>query len=127
MEDSARLTRIQECITLIIMEERRIVWDTNKNMENKLKHGIGFEVAQYVFSDPERIWRLDQSEGNKSGEDRWQTIGKVGSLFFVVYAECEMENVNITRLISAREAKKNERRSYNGYYGIDNQGWTKDT
>jgi uncharacterized DUF497 family protein len=48
------------------MEERRIVWDENKNTENKLKHGIGFETARFAFADPERIFRFDRSEGNTS-------------------------------------------------------------
>jgi uncharacterized DUF497 family protein len=109
------------------MEERRIVWDEDKNAENKLKHKISFEVAQYVFTDPERIWRLDRSESNTSGENRWQTIGRVGKLFFVVYAEHEVEGINETRLITARAAEKPERRSYNGYYLIDGKGWSKDT
>ena len=63
-------------------EDRRIVWDENKNTENKLKHKIGFEDAQYVFADPDRIERVDRSESNTSCETRWQTIGKVGDLFF---------------------------------------------
>jgi uncharacterized DUF497 family protein len=82
------------------MEERRIVWDEDKNAENKLKHKISFKVVQYVFTDPERIWRLDRSESNTSGENRWQTIGRVGKLFFVVYAEHEAEGINETRLIT---------------------------
>jgi uncharacterized DUF497 family protein len=57
------------------MEERRIVWDENKNAENKLKHKIGFETARYVFANPERLWWLDQSEENTSGEERWQSLG----------------------------------------------------
>ncbi|MDR0313933.1 MAG: BrnT family toxin [Treponema sp.] len=108
------------------MEERRIVWDEAKNAENKQKHKIGFEVAQYVFTDPMRIWRLDRSESNTSGEIRWQTIGKVGKTFFVVYTEQEGD-ANVTRLITAREAEKHERRTYNGYYHIDGKGWTKDS
>jgi len=106
---------------------QRIVWDEAKNFENKQKHKIDFEVAQYVFSDPLRIWRLDKSEKNTSGEVRWQTIGKVGKIFFVVYTEHEEGLSNTKRIISAREAEKHERRSYNGYYGIDDKGWTKDT
>ena len=108
---------------LLCMEERQIIWDENKNTENKLKHKIGFEDAQYVFADPDRIERLDQSENNTSGEARWQTIGKVGELLFVVYAE----NGEDTRIVTAREALKHERRSYNGYYQIDGKGWTKAT
>jgi uncharacterized DUF497 family protein len=105
------------------MEERWIVWDENKNAENKLKHKIGFEDAQFVFADPDRIERIDRSESNTSGETRWQTIGRVGSLLFVVYTESGEE----ARLVTAREAEKNERRSYNGYYHIDGKGWTKAT
>jgi uncharacterized DUF497 family protein len=101
------------------MVERRVLWDENKNADNKLKHKIGFEDAQYVFADPDRIERLDRSEGNTSGEARWQTLGKVGPVLFVVYTESGEE----TRLITARDAEKHERRSYNGYYHIDGKGW----
>jgi uncharacterized DUF497 family protein len=44
------------------MEERWVIWDEDKNAQNKLKHGIGFETARFVFADPERLWRLDRSE-----------------------------------------------------------------
>ena len=109
------------------MEERRIVWDEAKNVENKIKHKVSFEVAQYVFSDPLRIWRLDRSEENTSVETRWQTIGKVGEILFAVYTEQEKGEVTTTRLISAREAEKHERRSYHGYHNINDKDWTKDT
>jgi uncharacterized DUF497 family protein len=60
-----------------------VEWDEAKNEINKLEHnGLNFEVAQYVFLDPERIERLDRSEHNASGEDRYQTLGKVGPVFF---------------------------------------------
>jgi uncharacterized DUF497 family protein len=105
------------------METRRIVWDEYKSAENRIKHGVSFEVAQYVFADTERVERLDRSENNISGETRWQTIGKVGKLFFVVYTERGDE----TRLIMARAAEKSERRSYYGYCHIDDKGWSKAT
>jgi uncharacterized DUF497 family protein len=98
-----------------------IEWDEEKNETNKREHDLAFEVAQYVFSDPERIERPDQSKGNTSGELRQQTLGKVGPIFFVVYTEREEKK----RLISARAATKKERRSYNGYYHIDGKGWTR--
>jgi len=109
------------------MEDRRIVWDEAKNTENKRKHGISFETAQYVFADPERLWRFDRSEGNTSGEERWQSLGMAEGIVLVVYTERETEGINETRLITARLAYKAERRSYNGYYRIDNKGWTKTT
>jgi uncharacterized DUF497 family protein len=101
-----------------------IEWDEAKNEINKREHnGLDFEVAQYVFSDPERIERLDRSETNTSGEERWQTLGRVGPVFFVVYTE-RGEN---KRIITARAADKAERRSYHGYYRIDHKGWSKAT
>jgi uncharacterized DUF497 family protein len=98
-----------------------IEWDSKKSRINLEKHGVSFETAQYVFSDPERLWRLDRSEDNTSGEERWQTIGQVGEMLLVVYTEEETTK----RLIMARLATKAERRSYNGYYRIDNKGWSK--
>ena len=100
-----------------------IEWDEEKNILNKQEHDVAFEVAQYVFTDPERLERFDRSEGNTAGEERYQTLGKVGPVFFVVYAE-RGEN---KRIISARAANKTERRSYNGYYQIDGMGWAKTT
>ena len=107
------------------MEERRIVWDPEKNEENKMKHGISFETAQYVFADPNRLERLDLSEGNMSGEERRQSLGMAEGIVFVVYTERETEGMEETRLITARLATKAERRSYNEYYRIDNKGWSK--
>jgi uncharacterized DUF497 family protein len=105
----------------IDMPASGIEWDSEKARINLTKHGVSFETAQYVFSDPERLWRLDRSENNISGEERWQTIGQVGETLLVVYTERE----NTKRLIMARLATRAERRSYNGYYQIDGKGWTK--
>jgi len=107
----------------LIMKLFGIEWDENKNEQNKLEHDVGFEDAQYIFTDPERIERFDRSENNTSQEERWQTIGKVGSVYFVVYTERGTDK----RIISARPADKSERRSYNGYYQIDGKGWGKAT
>jgi len=108
---------------IINMKLVGIEWDDDKNILNIKDHKLSFEVAQYVFADTERLERFDRSESNTSGEERWQTIGKVGSVFFVVYTE----RGNDKRIITARKANKTERRSYNGYYQIDGSGWTKTT
>lgn len=100
-----------------------IEWDDDKNILNKQEHDLSFETAQYVFTDPERLERFDRSEDNTSGEERWQTLGKVGPVLFVVYTE----RGNNKCIISARVAEKHERRCYNGYYEIDGKGWTKAT
>ncbi|MDR2096869.1 MAG: BrnT family toxin [Treponema sp.] len=78
------------------------------------------ELFYSIVGDPHRLERIDQSEGNTSGEERRQTVGMAGKVLFVVY----MERGETTRLISARLANKAERRSYNGYYHIDGKGWS---
>ena len=100
-----------------------IEWDDDKNEINKRMHDLVFEDAQYVFADPERLERLDQSEGNTAGEERWQTLGMVEKVLFVAYTERGEKK----RIITARLANKAERRSYNGYYQIDGMGWSKAT
>ena len=48
-------------------------------------------------------------------EDRWNAIGFVGSILFVVYTEREEDTI---RIISARKAEKEEINGYkNGYFG----------
>jgi uncharacterized DUF497 family protein len=101
-----------------------IDWDENKNAINKAKHsGLSFEAAQYVFTDPQRIERRDESAGNTSGEERRQTLGMVDKVLMVVYAEIG----ETKKIISARLAGKAERRSYHGYYQIDGKGWEKNS
>jgi uncharacterized DUF497 family protein len=97
-----------------------IAWDREKARINLETHKVSFETAQYVFADSERLERLDRSERNLAGEERLQTLGMVGEVLFVVYTERGANK----RLISAR-ANKAERRSYHGYYRIDDKGWTK--
>ena len=61
-----------------------------------------------VFEDDERIERRDDK--HSQDEERWQVIGKVENILFVVYTErCEK-----TRLISAREATDTEKGWYYG-------------
>lgn len=93
-------------------------FDSEKDEANWKKHHIRLAVAALVFTDPMRLERLDDGE---YGEDRWQTLGRVHDILFVVYTERGSRR----RLISARLATKPERRSYHGHYLIDNSGWTK--
>jgi len=93
------------------------VWDAKKDKLNQKTHGLSFSVAKFVFNDAERWERYDASHNDN--EDRWQTIGLVDKVLFVVYTEQE-ENI---RIISARMADENERRVYNGERNTE--GWTK--
>ena len=96
-----------------------IEWNPEKNEKNKRDHGISFETAQYVFADPNRLERYDRSEHNDSEEDRYQTLGIVGRILFVVYVERQ----ETCRLISARLANKDERIIYNENGKANNSDW----
>ena len=72
------------------------------------------------YNDPYRIERPDISVNNNTIENRWQTIGRVNNIIFVVYEERVGEEV---RLISARLATARERRIYNGYKNDDIEPW----
>ena len=49
------------------------------------------------------------------GEERWQTIGRIGGVLFLLvvhtFEEAE-DDTEVIRVISARKAKKVERRQY---------------
>ncbi len=81
-------------------------WDEYKNQLNLEKHGIDFETAIMVFNDLQRIEIYDVE--HSINEDRYNTIGMVNDILFVVYTE-RKKNI---RLISARLATKAERSIY---------------
>lgn len=62
----------------------------------------------FVFADPNRIELYDDLHSDE--EDRYQVIGRVDEILFVVYTE----RGDATRLISARYATARERRMYYG-------------
>ena len=86
---------------------------------NIKKHGISFEVAMSVFTDP---YRLDQFDVEHSiDEDRFNVIGNVTEqgiiLLTVTYTLREEQRVY--RIISARRAtKKEEKKYYDSYKNI---------
>ena len=64
------------------MEETLFEWDENKNRENRNKHGVSFQVAQYAFADPNRIIAEDISHSKT--EQRYFCFGKVGDKVMTV-------------------------------------------
>ncbi len=88
-----------------------IVWDQEKNRSNRKKHKVGFEVASLVFEDPFHLSILDRIE---NGEERWQTLGMVGSVVVLLVAHTftEQEDEEIVRIVSARKATRKERQKY---------------
>ena len=50
-------------------------WDEKKNTENRRKHGVRFETAQYAFIDPKRVIAKDLAHSKI--EKRYYCFGKV--------------------------------------------------
>ncbi len=87
---------------------REFDWDIDKDIENERKHGVDFSTALRVFADRGRIEQFDAKHSRN--EERWATIGCDGTrILYVVYTE---RGRNLTRIISARKATKNEQKTY---------------
>jgi uncharacterized DUF497 family protein len=91
------------------MLEMYFEWDEEKNTLNKKLHGIAFEDAKFVFNDPKKIVIPDIIHSGEH-EERWNVLGLVDKLLFVVYTE---KREYIIRIISARIATKAEQEVYN--------------
>ena len=87
-------------------------WDEAKNRSNKRKHDMDFEFASMAFLDVHQFSIHDRIEG---GEPRWQTYGEVSGRVVVMVAHTWSEDESgeeIIRVISARRAKRPERKRY---------------
>lgn len=87
-------------------------WSEAKNASNRRKHGVSFESAQLVFDDPMQITSQDRIE---NGELRWQTMGMAAGITLIVVAhtwEMSLDTTEHIRIISARRASRQERKSY---------------
>ncbi len=86
-------------------------WDENKALSNVQKHGITFDIALRIFSDPLALMFQDRIE---QGEYRWQTIGRVNNelLLLVAHTLHDDEGIETIRIISARRANTKERKRY---------------
>ncbi len=89
----------------------RFEWDDEKNKTNIRKHKVSFETATRVFFDENAVLVADPC----ITEERWDVVKLVDKVLFVVYTE---RTENVIRIISARQATKEEINGYkNGYLG----------
>ncbi len=90
-------------------------WDAPKALKNYEKHGVPFEEARTVFSDPEGLdWEDFQ---HWQTERRWKRLGRSsqGRVLLAVYTLRRLANGTETiRIISARQASRKERKAYAG-------------
>jgi uncharacterized DUF497 family protein len=86
----------------------RFDWDPDKATENLRRHRVSFEEAATVFRDP--LARTFPDPEHSEGEDRYLDIGhsERGRLLIVSYTERQGR----VRIMSARPATREERKSY---------------
>ena len=87
---------------------RGFEWDEKKAAANARKHGVTFEEATSVFSDP-----LSLAQPDAKHRDRFVIVGmsRAARVLFVVYAE---RDADAFRIISARKPTSHERKAYEG-------------
>lgn len=83
-------------------------WDEEKANTNLRKHGIAFEEATTIFSDPFLITIDDPL--HSFDEEPFVNIGYSTKLRVLVVVHTERKN--LIRIISARKATKREREIY---------------
>lgn len=83
-------------------------WDPEKARNNLRKHGVAFTEAATVFRDRLSVTISDPDHSNI--ENRFITIGLSVSDRLLMIAHTDRENG--TRIISARELTRKERKGY---------------
>ncbi|WP_353480371.1 BrnT family toxin [Haliscomenobacter sp.] len=93
-------------------------WDENKNRSNQQKHGIPFEEAKDVFDDDNAVAYPGH---DKDGENRILLVGKTLGRFIIAVVFTMRKQ--IYRIISARQARKEEVRDYiaNKFQNLDDE------
>jgi uncharacterized protein len=89
------------------MEDAAFEWDDDKAALNLGRHGVSFDDARKVFSDPFGASREDRREDY--GEERFVVIGMAGDRLLHVSYTHRGERI---RIISARFPEPRERRRY---------------
>lgn len=96
------------------MHELRFEWDQFKAESNEQKHGISFNEAQTVFYDENARLRYDSE--HSVDEERYILLGMSSSLRLLVVSHLYQEDIELIRIISAREATKRERQQYRNFF-----------
>jgi uncharacterized protein len=90
----------------------RFTWDKGKAKSNLAKHGVSFESASQVFTDPYLLVLEDRIDGD--GELRFHALGRVngGLVLVVVFVDRSSNEQEVYRIISARKAQSYEESTY---------------
>jgi uncharacterized DUF497 family protein len=83
-------------------------WNSKKAEANRKKHGVSFEEGVTTFGDPLSMNMPDPD--HSESEQRFIVIGLSDRYRLLVVCYVEIEES--TRIISARQATRSERKSY---------------
>ena len=92
------------------MTDLSFAWDPRKAAANAAKHGVTFEEAKTVFHD-EQALLMDDPDHSKA-EARFILLGRSLQDRVLVVVHCLRQGGKVIRLISARLAGKQERKTY---------------
>jgi uncharacterized DUF497 family protein len=93
--------------------ETRYTWNPAKAQQNLRDHGISFETAREVFSDPNQV-TLENYFIEDQGEQRYGIIGLTRGLvlLLVVFVDRSEPHTEAIHIISARKATRYEQTTY---------------
>ena len=83
-------------------------WDSKKAEANRKKHGVSFEEGVTAFGDPLSMNMSDPD--HSESEQRFTVIGLSDRYRLLVVCYTEIEDN--TRIVSARQATRFERKAY---------------
>jgi uncharacterized protein len=88
-------------------------WDPEKAILNLRKHGVSFEEAATVFSDPDGLEWDDPAHSQREVRVKRIGVSITGRVVLVVYTLRRGRNDEETvRIIGARQASRKERQAY---------------
>ncbi len=93
--------------------ELRFTWDPAKAQRNLRVHGVSFETAREIFSDPGQVV-FENYHIEDQGEQRYTIVGMTRgwNLLVVIYVSRDRDGAEVIHLISARKADTYERKIY---------------
>lgn len=92
------------------MKQLEFEWDKKKEKANVKKHGVSFDEARSAFFDENAIQFYDPDHSDE--EDRFILLGLSLKPQVLVVCHCFRESETVVRIISAREADKDEELVY---------------
>ena len=95
-----------------MLDDLTFNWNEIKAEINKKKHGITFEEAATSFRDINAL--ILDDEAHSYDEDRFVLLGYSSMSNLLTVCHCYRYDDSVTRIISARKATNEERKTYEG-------------